>query len=323
MTAAVPVEDGATAVPAAPASRRSPCPCGSGKRWKACHGSARASAAAPVARPFAGLAGEADWVALREVVPAATAPLRLRPDGPAGVHADRDVLVCTVLPRGWPALVRRDGTVLLGLQVRARSGDASRDLAAVLLAALGAGPGPVAVAGLPGDGPRLQDLLHDEPLPVRVHDGYEFWLGDGEQDPEVSAQLAATEVSVPTRRLPLPPDDGGAYWCRMPERAHLRWALPEDEPTALDALARLAADGALALRDGEGAVLGRWVGSFRAAGLLVPVWDLPGGTRADDVVAPARAWRARVHAALGAPGPLPEAARRARPGLASRQLTLR
>ena len=44
-----------------------------------------------VARPFAGLPGETDWVALREVVPAATATVRLAPgaapDGaPAGRH---------------------------------------------------------------------------------------------------------------------------------------------------------------------------------------------------------------------------------------------
>ena len=55
--------------------QREPCPCGSGKKYKACHGRAAAVAAAvsPVARPFAGLTGEVDWVALREVVPAATA----------------------------------------------------------------------------------------------------------------------------------------------------------------------------------------------------------------------------------------------------------
>ena len=77
-----------------------------------------------VHRPFEGLAGETDWVALREVVPAATAPLRLRDGG------DRTVTLSTLLPLAWPALVRSDGTVLLGLQVQSRSGDVSRDLAA-------------------------------------------------------------------------------------------------------------------------------------------------------------------------------------------------
>ena len=41
---------------------REPCPCGSGKRYKACHGSA---GGAYVARPFAGLVAERDLVALR------------------------------------------------------------------------------------------------------------------------------------------------------------------------------------------------------------------------------------------------------------------
>src|SRR4051794_41359082 len=65
---------------------RQPCPCGSGKRYKACHGKAAARESVRlVTRPFEGLPGECDWVALREVVPAATAPLTLRPDALAGV----------------------------------------------------------------------------------------------------------------------------------------------------------------------------------------------------------------------------------------------
>ena len=53
---------------------REPCPCGSGRRYKACHGRVqRAEAVRLVARPFEGLPGEADWVAMREIVPAATA----------------------------------------------------------------------------------------------------------------------------------------------------------------------------------------------------------------------------------------------------------
>ena len=54
---------------------REPCPCGSGKRYKACHG--RPERVAHVTRPFAGRVDETEWVALREVVPAATAPLRV------------------------------------------------------------------------------------------------------------------------------------------------------------------------------------------------------------------------------------------------------
>src|SRR5690348_8267462 len=90
--------------PAAPAAGSSthpeinpkaPCPCGSGRRYKHCHGSGYAP---PVTRPFEGLPGEPHWVALRELVPAATAPLRTA-DG-------RDVTLASVLPGGVPAIVR-------------------------------------------------------------------------------------------------------------------------------------------------------------------------------------------------------------------------
>ena len=62
-------------------------------------------------RPFEGLADETDWIALREVVPAATAPLRVV------TAPNRDVVLSTVLPLAWPAMVRTDGKVFLGLQV--------------------------------------------------------------------------------------------------------------------------------------------------------------------------------------------------------------
>ena len=55
---------------------RQPCPCGSGKRYKSCHGAA-GGVGAYVARPFEGLPSECDLVALRELVPSATAPLTI------------------------------------------------------------------------------------------------------------------------------------------------------------------------------------------------------------------------------------------------------
>ena len=58
---------------------REPCPCGSGRRYKACHGrAAKAAAVQFVPRPFEGLPSEGDWVALREFVPAGLAGLTLR-----------------------------------------------------------------------------------------------------------------------------------------------------------------------------------------------------------------------------------------------------
>ncbi len=265
-----------------------------------------------MARPFAGRVDETEWVALREVVPSATAVLTVRG------HEDRDVTLSTVLPMAWPALVRADGRVLLGLQVAARSGDASRDLAAALLLALEAEPGaPVLLEGSPGPGPRLQDVLDPAPIEVQVHEGFEHWV-DGAADPdgEVAASIERANSSVvPTERLTSVPS---AYWCRMRERAHLRWVLPEDEEPLLDALARLSAGGGLGMGTDS-----RYVGSFRAHGLLVPVWDLVPTTGAAEVEAPAAALRERLDEALGSPRPLTGDERRARAGLLSRQLTLR
>jgi hypothetical protein len=245
-------------------------------------------------------------------VPAATAPLKLKDDG-------HDVMLATVLPLAWPALVRADGRIVLGLQVASRSSDVSRDLGWALEQALSAEPGsPVQPSGLPGPGPRLQDLIADEPLDVTVHEGFEFWIeGDVEDaDGEIADSLERANANVvPTVKLASAP---AAYWCQMRGRAHLRWALPHDEEPALDALARLAVDGGLAIGSDT-----KYVGSFRAHGLLVPVWDLPVDREAAAIEEPVAALRARLDEALAAPRQLTPDERRARAGLLSRQLTLR
>jgi Family of unknown function (DUF5926)/SEC-C motif len=296
---------------------REPCPCGSGRRYKACHGRQAARAAdALVQRPFAGLASEGDWVALRDIVPAATAQLRL-----AGEHAGRQATLSTVLPLAASAMVRLDGAVFVGLQATAGSGDASRDVAAALLEALAAGPGTIVHAGsLPGPGPRLEDVIDPAvPLEVTVRDGFEYWIEGvvGEdRDPEVAASLERANAGVvPTVRLV---GVEAAYWAGMPERSTLRWVLPHEEEPLLDALARLHVLGGLTLGEGT-----RFIGTFRAHGLLVPVWDLPVGARADDIEDPAAEFRARLDSALAASAPLTIAERHARAGLLTRQLTLR
>jgi hypothetical protein len=84
-----------------------------------------------VPRPFEGLADEPEWVALRELVPAASAPLRLSPEL-ADTFGDRSVTLATVLPLAAPAVTKADGRVLVGLQRHTQSGDVSRDLAVAL-----------------------------------------------------------------------------------------------------------------------------------------------------------------------------------------------
>jgi hypothetical protein len=299
------------AAPEGAVGPRQPGPCGSGRRYKACHGSAAGAPPVFVSRPFADLPGETDLVAMREFVPSATAPLSLK-------DADRDVLICSLLPGASPALVREDGTVWLGLQVQHSYGDPSRDLAAVLTRALEAEPGSmVGLTEAPGDGPRLQDLVTDEPLAVTVHQGFDFWVADvDDSDGTVAGALEqANEAAAPTDRLTTVTS---AYWTSIGNREYLRWVLPDDEDRVLDGLARLHVADAEHLVEGD-----RLIGMFRAHGLVVPVWDLPLGTGAEALEEPA----ARVHQALrdaiDATTPLTPEERSARAGLASRQLTIR
>jgi len=267
-----------------------------------------------VLRPFQGLPAEADWVALREIVPAATATAVLREGGAA-------VTVASVLPGGHRAAHREDGAVLVALQTTTSTGDASRDAAAALRAALAAQPGEeVPVADPPGAAPeRLQDVLAlDAPFEVTVHQDYGYWLprGGADADPQVRAALEeAAESMVPTVRLT---GVEAAYWAQVGARRHLRWVLPEDEQPLLDALARLHVAGELSVGEGS-----RYLGAFRAQGLLVPVWDLAPDAEAGDLEQPAAALRAHLDRALAETTPLGDAERRARAGVVARQVTLR
>ncbi|MBQ1074003.1 topoisomerase II [Micromonospora sp. C31] len=270
-----------------------------------------------VPRPFEGLADEPEWIALRELVPAASAPLRLAP-ALVEEFGDREVVLATVLPMAAPAVTKPDGRVLIGLQRHQQSGDVSRDLAEALLCALRVEPGgTVAVPPLPGPGPRLQDVLVDGPLEVSMHDGFEFWLDPGAgDDPNVQASLERANAAIyPTVRLAAA---RAAYWCQVPEKAHVRWVLPDDEDAALDALARLSVAGTLVLGENT-----RFAGMFRAHGRLVPVWDLPEDVPAADWEQPVADFAKRYAEALTEPAPLDAAGRRARHGLLGRQLTLR
>jgi hypothetical protein len=291
---------------------RQPCPCGSGKRYKACHGAPGGAAPVFVSRPFEGLASECDLVALRELVPSATAPLRL-----TGDHADRAVQLCTLLPTAAPAMVRESGEVWLALQVVHNYGDPSRDLGAVLTAALEQSePGIVGLTSDPGEGPRLQDLLVDEPLAITVHEGFDFWVADVPDAPDLMGALEEANAAVnPTDRLT---SVAAAYWTDVGSKEHLRWVMPEPEGELLDALARLHAAGDDVLVPDS-----RFVGMFRAHGLLTPVWDLPVGTGAEALEEPAAAFASALADALTDSSDLTPEQRSARNGLANRQVTIR
>lgn len=315
---------------------------GTGTSGTSGSGTAKAVPAPFVGRPFEGLPGESDWVALREIVPAATATVRLRPDagdiaraaqqaggfpgalGEAEVSLPEQVTITTVLPMAWPALHRADGVRFVALQSVAVSGDASRDLALALVGVAATPPGgpvasiPQAVAATP----RLQDLLDlDAPFDVTVHDGFDYWIADDVTlDAEGTASLQqANESIIPTAALSAAPS---AYWCRVGERTHLRWILSDDEDAATAALARLHARGELAGESGLGPGT-RFLGAFRAGGLLAPVWDLDPALEAADYEDALASLAPRYAEALADESPLDAAERRSRAGLVSRQLTLR
>lgn len=270
-----------------------------------------------VARPFEGLAAEPELIALREFVPSATAPLPVKDAG------DRTVTLASVLPVAAAAMVRADnGEVLIGMQVQTRSSDVSRDLGRALRWALNAEPGQVLsvpdTTSEPQPGERLQDLLEpDAELDVELHSDFGWWLGeDTEPTGEVAMSLErANAVIMPTERV-----RPGAYWTLAGERAHLRWVWPTEENKLLKGLARLSAAGELSLGEGS-----RYAGSFRAHGLLVPVWDLDPEAHAREWDEPAEQFAARLDKALESldDEPLNAEERRARDGLIGRQLTLR
>ena len=288
---------------------RQPCPCGSGRRYKACHGSADGPAATYVARPFAGMSSECDLIALRELVPAATAPLKLK-------DSDRSVLLCTLLPAAAPALVREDGSIWLGLQVQHNFGDPSRDLGAVLEKALATEEG--GVVGLtdpPGEGSRLQDLVADQPLEVTVHDGFDYWVAD--VDDPTGAVHASWRPPTPRRTRRSGSLRGGGV---LDQRGD------QGAPAVGDAArggpaAHRARPPARAGKD-KVADDSRLVGMFRVHGVLVPVWDLPVGTGAEVLEEPAAQFAADLEKALA--DDAPSRRRSARPnGLTNRQLTIR
>lgn len=296
---------------------RQPCPCGSGKRYKACHGSSGGPVELPVARPFEGLAGECELIALREFVPSATAPLTLAKPG------EREVTLATVLPMASAALVRADGSAFVGLQVQTRSSDVSRDMARALRWALEAEAGAV----LPVVGPetdespereRFQDLVDPAaPIEPTLHGDFSWWMPEDEEPTgEVALSLErANQAIMPTERI-----GPAAYWVDAGDRAHLRWVRPEPEERLLLALARLSARGELGLGEGS-----RYAGSFRAHGLLVPVWDLDRDPHAREWTEPAAELGKRLEEAIASldETPLTSEERRARDGLVGRQVTLR
>lgn len=266
-----------------------------------------------VARPFEGLAGEEYLVAMMQLIPAATAEIRLDQ-----AHGGGEVRLVTLLPELAQGLKRTDGQVLVALQTTVHSGDASRDIAAAVLEALELEPGAALVGrGLPEPGERLQDILDPQvETRVEVHESFDFWFAPEFADrPEaLTAIEEAKQEIAPTVAVP---GVEHAFWCRINGKEFVRWVRGEDEDAFFNAFARVHAARESDLEDGA-----RFVGAFRASGLAIPVWELNPGTQAEELTTPMLAMAERLEAALADDSPLDAAARRARAGIISRQVNL-
>lgn len=297
--------------------KREPCPCGSGKRYKVCHGKASRAARtpAPPARSFEGLALEGDLVALRDLVPAANFDITTTAE-----YGSRTITVCTVLPGACAAQHFNDGQVRIGLQVMTKSDDVTRDVGATITAILDTEPGStLAAPPLTGDRPRLQDVIDPASSPqIRIFETFDFWQQDPDNpnDQLTHAIEHANQAITPTDKLL---SVNSAYWCTLDGVPHLRWILPDDEERVLNALCRLHAARENTLADEDC----KYLGAFRTHGLVVPVWQLPAGWTSEDTEDPAAAWYGRYQKALASDAPLTPDERRARGGIVSRQLTLR
>lgn len=222
------------------------------------------------ARPYEGLACEADLVALQEFVPSATASLPI-------VGAEVDVTVGTVLP-GASAALRRDaeygGGALVGLQVQKSSHNPGRDLAYALNWAINAAPGETMESTVAdGNQPKITELIaSDTTLDITVHDDFNWWTPEGAPVPLEVAQAVqqANDTIALTRKVDA--DVPGSPWWTNPGggKAYLRWIrVDENETALLSALARVAARGDLHLGEDT-----KFAGVFRTHGLIVPVFDL-------------------------------------------------
>ena len=155
----------------------------------------------------------------------------------------------------------------------------------MLLKALDAEPGSmVGLSEPPGAGPRLQDLVSQQPLEVTVHDGFDYWVADlDDSDGSMAAALQqANEAAAPTQAL-AGVEGGVLDLGRQPGVPPLG-----PPPRRGQGPRRLRAPARRRCRAPGGR--DRLIGMFRAHGLVVPVWDLPLGTGAAALAKPSRGW---------------------------------
>ena len=272
----------------------------------------------PVARPFEGIPGEANLVAMREIIPAATLPATTTSE-----YGDRAFTFATLLPNAVPALVRPDGEILVALQTRSHTADAGHDVAVALQAALDLASRVEAGEAEPGGitvdvreaAPKLQDMVATTG-DIKVEKDFGYWLAAGaDEDEDVHAAIEESARSlIPTAAVP---DVEATFWHDM-GRQYVRWVRTEDESALFTALARLQAREELTLGNDS-----HFIGAFRACGLTIPVFEFPNGVDPNSLADKVQDLQAKVESVLGNKEPLIDDERRIRAGLVSRQVSLR
>jgi hypothetical protein len=219
------------------------------------------------------------------------------------------------LARAWR---QKDGTPVIALQPAIGSEDVSQDLGNAVQAALKAEPGEMAEPVAIGDaGPRLQDLVDADFAPdVEVLGSFSFWAELDPENERFGEMAAESEGKVDLTEAV--DGVGGAYWAMLNGRPFVRWAMGVDEDALLDALARLQAKREAGVVEGA-----KYAGAFRALGVIIPVWELPAGTTAEDLAKELPAFKTRFDKALKDKAPLDPNQRRARAGLVARSVSLR
>ncbi|QGU05742.1 DUF5926 family protein [Corynebacterium comes] len=271
------------------------------------------------ARPYGGIGGEADLIALQEFVPSAVAKVAVN-----GI--DRDVYIATVLPGGSAALIREEadgGDAYVALQTASPSQNPGRDLAYALNWVKSAQPGQNLDSGIAdGSQPALSELISaDAELEVTEHQDFNWWLPEGFELDQVTGQAlqSANDSVVESHRV----DTGipGAVWWVNPGggKAHIRWIRPDDnEDALLNALARVAARGEFNLGEGT-----RFAGVFRTHGIIVPVFDLDPSVPFDSYGDELERVSSAVDAEIANDAQLSSEERKQLQNIKSRQVTIR
>lgn len=267
-----------------------------------------------VNRPFAGIPGEQDIVAMRQLLPAATMTATTTSE-----HGSVPVVLASTLPMLWPAQRRSDGTAAIGLQATVPGHDLSRAFGQALADALAAAPDTrITSLTVTDDSPRLQDLLDlSGDFPLTVEGSFDYWVDAGAaSNDEAEALLPdANRNLLSTRAVAAVPH---AFWVDAGTKEHLRWVLAEDEEKVIDALARLHARRDSGIGPGT-----RYAGSFRADGMIVPVWDLPAGHGFEVLEHDLPNFVRKFDEALHTDAELTPLERRARGGIVAKEVTLR